>query len=174
MKGRMISCRENELSLLKYALIIPILIVAGCAYRPNLLPTGAPEILTYPGVRVISGAVDYPIVVTTAKDQKKVKISWVYKGELIWGEWPGRTASKVQFSLSQPGRKDQPPLCQSGWMDQNQTDFDCEFAVGDYTSEPLVGELSFLLGGEPMADDAPLPRAVSRTFYLLEHPKPSK
>ena len=169
MKTNHTSFRETVSSFFKHGLVIPILAVLGCASAPNLLPVGAPELLLYPGVRRIAGATDYPVVVTTAKDDKKVEIRWAWRGKRLWGKTPFSTANAVQFTLRQPGGEtlcSLPEVKNTGNPDDTVT---CEFDVAKYTSEPLVGELTYWFGDE--RGDENLPDRVMRTYYLIQQPK---
>ena len=170
MRVARVSLRENLLSLLKYCLVVLNLVVLGCASAPNLLFLGSPEILEYPFVSKAAAETDYPIVDTTANDQKIVQIRWTYRGAWIWGERPFAKAHQVRFILFKPGQPK--PLCDSKMITNGAETFDCPFTVKDYTSGPVVGELNYWFGEKTGADD--LPGVVLRKYYLIEQPKPEK
>ena len=165
-----LSLSSKSLSLLKYFVLSLNLVALGCASAPNLLYVGADSILEYPFVRKAAAEQDYPIVVTTAKGQDKVEIRWTYRGDWIWGETPFAKAHQVQFKLFKPGMSD--VLCDSGPITDGRKTYDCMFNVGNYTSEPLAGELNYWFMDKPGADDPP--SIVLRTYYLIEQPKPTK
>ena len=172
MRARHASFHENMLSLCRYCLVIPMLVALGCASKPNLIPYGAPALMQYDGVRRIAAAIDYPVLITTAKDDTQVKMRWTYRGAWVWGEKPFATADRVQFILRQPGGNT--TLCDSNEIKNTGKEdetYDCKFDVRKYTAEPLVGELNYWFG-EKTGDEASLPDVVLRTYYLIEQPKP--
>lgn len=170
MNVTFMSCRKHALSLLGWRLAVVILLVSGCGYAPNLIPSGAPEILTYPGIRALASKVDYPVVLTVKRGQGKVNVQWVKKGGLIWGERPGKTAAQWRFVMSAPGVAD--PLCitaletDSGDSNKEFTEVVCEFKVEDYLATALVGEVLFRLDGDPTGEDSY--RSVARSYFLVE------
>lgn len=179
MRARHASFLENLRSLLRYCLVIPTLAALGCASAPDLLPIGAPEFAKRPFVRRAVGYTDFPIVVSSMKDDKKVQIVWTYNGAWLgtWYWWsfekgPFAIATRVKFTLSEPGAKT--PLCSSGYIEntgkESQT-YDCEFDVEKYFGQPLVGELTYWFG-DKTEEDSSSPGLMCRTYYLIEQPKP--
>jgi hypothetical protein len=178
MNVTFMSWREHAFSLSRWTLAVSILLVSGCGYTPNLIPSGAPAILKYPGIRVLVKKQDYPIVLTVKREQEQVNVHWVRKGGLIWGERPGSTAAQWRFVMSVPGLEGD-PLCITDWKtdsaDSNKefTEEVCKFKVEDklvkvenYLATALLGEVLFRLDGDPTDEDSY--RTVNRAFYLAD------
>jgi hypothetical protein len=159
---------------MRMTFVIPLLLIAACGYKPNLLPVGAPEIVKQRWVRVIAGAVDYPIVMTVQQGQNELSFHWMPKGELDWGERPGNTAAQWRFVLSTPGVPD--PLCDTGWKTESPTgnhdmhEEKCQIKVDNYLAMPLLGELNYRLAGEPTGENDEY-RIVKRVYYLIPQKK---
>jgi hypothetical protein len=170
MNVTFMSCREHTLSLLGWTLAVFILLVSGCGYAPNLIPGGA-ELLTQPGIRVLSSGTDYPIVLTIPPGQGQVDVHWVKKGGLIWGVRPGNIAVQWRFVMSKPGFVGD-PLCITDWETNSDdsskevTDVVCKFKVEDNLATPLLGEVLFRLDGDPTDEGSY--RSVARAYYLVD------
>jgi hypothetical protein len=171
MNVTFMSWREHALSLSGWTLAVSILLVSGCGYAPNLIPSGAPSILDYPGIRVLASDQDYPIVLTVKRGQGQVNVHWVRKGGLIWGVRPGSTAAQWRFVMSVPGVVGD-PLCITAWKtisaDSNKefTEEVCKFKVEDYLATALLAEVLFRLDGDPTGEESY--RTVNRPFYLAD------
>lgn len=157
---------------LRFFLLIPTLIVLGCASAPDILPIGAPDLAKQDWVRRVVAYSDFPVLVTKTPgtDDTKVEISVTWRGKWLWWETiPFATATHATFSLSQPGGETS--LCTGTVEIKNtgkETDvLSCEYKVLDYTSTPLVGELTYYFGD----NTAPGGEPVTRTFYIINQPQ---
>src|SRR5882762_9092751 len=106
MKDADTDYRTSKWFSLRSFLLIPTLIVLGCASAPDILPVGAPELAKEDWARRIVAYSDFPILATKTpgKDDKKLEISVTWRGKWHWWETtPFVTATHAKFSLSQPG-----------------------------------------------------------------------
>jgi hypothetical protein len=170
MKDRLTDYRTSKWFSLRYFLPIPTLIVIGCASVPDILPTGAPEMATSDGVRRVVAYSDFPILVTKTPggEDQELKISVTWRGKWLWWETiPFATATHAELSLSQPGAEK--PLCTVPIKNTGQvTDYlSCKYEVLNYTSMPLVAELTYWFGD----NEEPGREPVTRTVYVIKQPQ---
>jgi hypothetical protein len=155
---------------LRCFLLIPTLSVLGCASAPAILPIGAPELAKQDWVQHGVAYSAFPVLVTKTPGthDKKLEISVTWRGKWLWWETiPFATATHAEFSLSQPGASKS--LCTVEIKNTGkETDvLSCEYKVLDYTSTPLVGELTYYFGD----NKAPGGEPVLRMFYVINQPR---